>query len=275
MLINKLQDQINFTNQEKVVADFILNNINTIPSLSAQELANESYTSKGTVVRLSQKLGYTGFQEFKLHLIAELHENQRLDSLLFNEPITSKTRQEDVQDIVLQIYDKSLTNTRLTLGSKQLPKIIRYMKDADEIIFLSTGVSYIHAQLAAFKFSNLGLQATSMDQLNLHYLKLNKDRKILFFLISFTGKNETVFQMAKYLRKESFGPIVGFVGPYYDKLKPYCDEIIEMPNRESLIGLDVVNTGISLNYLIDILFSMYLAKTYDQQVKANIENLIK
>lgn len=111
-----------------------------------------------------------------------------------------------------------------------------------------------------------------MESLNKHFLALNKDKKTVFFLISFTGKNESILQMARYLKQEGFCPIVGLVGPYYEQLKPYCHEIIELPNRESLIGLDVVSSNISLTYIIDLLFSMYLAKTYDKQVKVNLSN---
>ena len=272
MLVDKLQEQSDLTPQEQVVASFILENMKMIPSFSAQGLAGKSFTSKATVVRLCQKLGFSGFQEFKLQLLAEWHEKQRLDALLSEEPISSHTNFEDLLDILPQIYDKALTNTRFTLRKQQLPKLINFIEKSDQIIFLGTGISYISAQAAAFKFSNLGLQATAMESLNKHFLALNKDKKTVFFLISFTGKHESILQMARYLKQEGFCPIVGLVGPYYEQLKPYCHEIIELPNRESLIGLDVVSSNISLTYIIDLLFSMYLAKTYDKQVKVNLSN---
>lgn len=275
MLVDKLQEQSDLTPQEQVVASYILENIKIIPSLSAQGLAEQSFASKATVVHLCQKLGFSGFQEFKLQLLAEWYGKQRLDALLSKEPISSNTNSEELLDILPQIYDKALTNTRYTLRKQQLPKLLKFIEQSEQVIFLGTGISYISAQAAAFKFSNLGLQATAMESLNKHFLALNKDKKIVFFLISFTGKNETIIQMARYLKQEGFYPIVGLVGPYYEQLKPYCHEIIELPNRESLIGLDVVSSNISLTYIIDILFSMYLANTYDAQVKASLSNRLK
>lgn len=275
MLVDKLQDQIDFTPQEQAVVAFILDNMKVVPSLSAQELAIQSFTSKATVVRLCQKLGFRGFQEFKLQLLAEWYERQRLDSLLSKEPISSHTCPEDLLDIVPQIYDKSLTNTRLALRKQQLPKLLKYLEQSEQIIFLGTGISYISAQAAAFKLSNLGLQACAMESINKHFLALNKEKKIVFFLISFTGKNETIYQMARYLKQEECYPIIGLVGPYFEQLKPYCHEMIELPNRESLIGLDIVSSSISFTYIIDILFSMYLAKTYDRQVMVKMTTLPK
>ena len=272
MLVDKLQEQSDFTAREQTVATFILENMKDIPSLSAQGVAIQSYASKATVVRLCQKLGFKGFKDFKLQLLAELYEKHRLELLLSKEPISSQTSPNELLDIVPQIYDKSLTNTKLTLRKQQLPKLLKYIEQSDQIIFLGTGISYISAQSAAFKFSNLGLPAIAIESINKHFISLNKNKKILFFLISFTGKNEMIRQTAQYLNQESCYPIVGLVGPHFEQLKPYCHEIIELPNRESLIGLDVVSSNISLTYIIDLLFSMYLAKTYDKQVKVNLSN---
>ena len=54
MLLEKLQEHKNFTAHEKDVAEYILSHLDQISELSAGELAKASYTSKATVVRLSQ-----------------------------------------------------------------------------------------------------------------------------------------------------------------------------------------------------------------------------
>ena len=65
MLLEKLQEHKNFTAHEKDVAEYILSHLDQISELSVGELAKASYTSKATVVRLSQKLGLNGFQFFQ------------------------------------------------------------------------------------------------------------------------------------------------------------------------------------------------------------------
>lgn len=72
----------NFTNHEKNVANYILTHMDEIPDISAGELAKASLTSKATVVRLSQKLGLSGYQELKLKLIAEVNQNERIGQIL-------------------------------------------------------------------------------------------------------------------------------------------------------------------------------------------------
>lgn len=67
---------------EKDVARYILSHMDQIPDMSASQLAKASLTSKATVVRLGQKLGLSGYQEFKLKLVAEINQDRRSASFL-------------------------------------------------------------------------------------------------------------------------------------------------------------------------------------------------
>ncbi len=92
MLLEKLREEEHFTNHEKDVVRYILDHLEQVPSMSAGELARASFTSKATVVRLSQKLGLAGYQEFKLKLVEEVNQKNRIDRILANEPITGRAR---------------------------------------------------------------------------------------------------------------------------------------------------------------------------------------
>lgn len=54
-----------FSEGEVFLARFILSNKKLIPNLSITELANKSLTSKSSVLRFAQKLGFSGFTELK------------------------------------------------------------------------------------------------------------------------------------------------------------------------------------------------------------------
>ena len=144
---------------------------------------------------MSKTRFFSGFQEFKLQLLAEWHEKQRLDALLSKEPISSHTNFEDLLDILPQIYDKALTNTRFTLRKQQLPKLINFIEKSDQIIFLGTGIQYISAQAAAFKFSNLGGHNNRYGPLLISiFLHSIKIRKQYFSLSALLEKTSPFFR---------------------------------------------------------------------------------
>ena len=116
VLLVQLKEMKSFTNHEKDIANYILAHMEQISDMSAGELAKSMLTSKATVVRLSQKLGLSGYHEFKLKLIAEVNQNERIGQILANEPITPNSSYSDIIHTIPGLYDKAVTNTRLTLN---------------------------------------------------------------------------------------------------------------------------------------------------------------
>ena len=230
MLLEQLRSEKEFTNHEKDVAKFILENLDRIPEMSASEVAKGSFTSKATVIRLGKKLGLSGYQEFRIKLVEEISQKNRIDRLLENEPITGKSSYEDIIKTLPVLYDKAVTNTRLTLNKNSINRIMNYIRRAECIDIYGEGISYILAQAAAFKFSTLGVESSAYESINAHYLAARKHKKMVAFLISFTGAR-SIIRRAQYLREATNNYIVGIVGPHNEEMKKYCHDIVEIPNR--------------------------------------------
>lgn len=273
MLLEQLKEQSSFTHHEKDVARYILENRNHISGMSASELASATLTSKATVVRLSQKLGLSGYQELKLKLIAEINQNDRISEILANNPITDKSSYSDIIHTLPVLYDKAITNTRLSLDTNSMNRINNILQKAECIDIYGTGISYILAQSAAFKFATLGIESSAYESINSHYLAARSHKKTIAFLISFTGANRTVNSMARYLKEAANNYIVGIMGPHSDEIRPWCHEIVEIPNRDSLLSLDVISSFTATTYILDIFFALLLSKRYDEHVSSSVEML--
>ncbi len=273
MLMEKLKEQTDFTNLEKEVARYVLENLERIPGMSSKELAEASFTSKATVVRLSQKLGLAGYLDFKLKLVEEINQKNRLSQMLEGEPITGKSSYSDIIHTLPVLYDKAVTNTRLALDKNAVNRINQVLQRAECVDFYGTGISYILAQSAVFKFATLGLECSAYESINGHYLAARKNKKTIAFLISFTGANRTVIRIAKYLREATGNYVVGLAGPHSQVLRKWCHEIVEIPNRDSLLSLDVITSFSAVTYVLDIFFSLLLAKRYEEHAKSSLEML--
>lgn len=71
-LIDKLKQNSNFTNAEIDLANFILQNIETITKMTIQDLSDNSFVSRPTIIRFYKKLGYDTFFDFRIQLESEL-----------------------------------------------------------------------------------------------------------------------------------------------------------------------------------------------------------
>ena len=271
MLLVQLREMKNFTNHERDVAEYILGHMDQIPDISAGELARASLTSKATVVRLSKKLGMSGYQELKLRLVAEMNQSERISQLISKEPITGNSSYSDIILTLQGLYDKAVTNTRLTLDKNTMMRIGRFLQGAECIDIYGTGISYVLAQAAAFKFATLGLECSAYESINGHYLAARKHKRTVAFLISFTGANRTVERMGEYLMTATNNHIVGILGPHSQVTGKWCHEVVEIPNRDSVLSLDVITSFMAGNYVFDIFFSMLLAGCQEEHVKSSLE----
>lgn len=270
-MIEKLKEDANFTNHEREVAHYVLEHMDLVPEMSTNDLARASFTSKATVVRLCKKLGLSGYQQFKLKLVEEINQKKRMDELLANEPITNESSYQDIIHTLPILYDKAVTNTKLSLDKNSMNRIKQVLLRAECIDFYATGISYILAQSAAFKFATLGVESSVYESINGHYLAARKNKKTIAFLISFTGANRTVIRMARYLREATNNYVVGIVGPHNQVIRKWCHEIVEIANHDSILSLDVISSFSAANYVLDIFFALLLSDCYEQHAYSSME----
>lgn len=271
MLFERLREEQHFTKNEKTVSRYILANVDQIPSMTAGRIASACFTSKASVVRLSQKLGLSGFLELKLKLIAELNQRNRISALLSNEPITDRSSYSEIIQTVAALSDKAITNTRLSLDEETMQRIADELADVERIDIYGTGVSYHLAQAAAFKFATLGIDSSAYESINAHALAARNEKPTLCLVISFTGANRSVKQIAKYLSEVTDNYIVGLLGPHCEGMERWCDDIIEISNRDSLLSLDVISSFCAANYVLDSLFGLILSNHYQEHLASSLK----
>lgn len=271
MILERLKAKDGFTHQEQAVAEYILKHMEDIQGMSSEELARASYASKATVIRLCKKLGVAGYPELKYQLVSEMVQNIRVNQLLNKEPITEKSTYQDILDTLPKLYDKAITDTRLCMDKNVITRIFNRIKVAERIDIYGSGISYILAQSAAFKFATLGMECSAYESVNAHYLSAAKKQKSVSFIITFTGANRSMIDVARYLKKTTDTYVVGIIGRHNEEMKKWCDEMVEIPSRDSLLSLKVVTSFTATTYVLDIFFSMYLAQHYENHVQSALE----
>lgn len=81
--------QLNDT--EKMISNYLINHSSEIPTLSTTELAQKVFTSKSTISRFAQKLGFSGFTEMKhkVNWSKKPKENEQVDTKTLASLLTS------------------------------------------------------------------------------------------------------------------------------------------------------------------------------------------
>jgi DNA-binding MurR/RpiR family transcriptional regulator len=144
---------------EQRVADFILRHPDELIYLTVTELAERTNTSESTVVRLCQKIGYKGYQEFKIVLARDLVEpTTEIYAAIEPDDDLSTVKQK-----VFQANTQALRDTIEVLDDDMLGKAVDALSHAGRVDIYGVGGSGPLAGDAYHKFLKLGLRAVALS----------------------------------------------------------------------------------------------------------------
>ncbi|WP_231689633.1 MurR/RpiR family transcriptional regulator [Bacillus sp. FJAT-27245] len=134
------------TKAEKKAADYIVANLNDIIYCSVTELAEKADVGETTVLRLCRKIGFTGFQDFKLAVAQDSVMMAQADE---SEPsIIRKTTSRHVE---------ILEESRQLLDEEQVEKAVQAILSSKNNFFFGVGSSGLTALQAVNVFTRIGI----------------------------------------------------------------------------------------------------------------------
>ena len=130
------------TQSEKLVADYILEHIDEIRTITSHQLAVNTHIGQSTIIRFSQKLGYNSFRELLADLSAIPRQDLVREEIQVNESMTDTNRKIIAQyhDIVEVTFENNKEETiqqaceMLTSAKKFILRISRQPAGQDGII---------------------------------------------------------------------------------------------------------------------------------------------
>ena len=144
---------------EQRVADFVLAHPEELIYLTVTELADRTHTSESTVVRLCQKIGYKGYQEFKIVLARDLVEPAHAIYAAIepgDDLATVKTK-------VFQANAQALRDTIEVLDDEELRRSVDALAAARRVEIYGVGGSAPLALDAYHKFLKLGMHPIALS----------------------------------------------------------------------------------------------------------------
>lgn len=106
--LNTIYDKLN--ENDILIWKYIQSNKRECCEIAIEELAKKCCISRTTISRFTQKLGFSGFREFKLHLKMEWEQEQTKTEILLNDVCDNykkcidSMKEKDLQDVCSHIY---------------------------------------------------------------------------------------------------------------------------------------------------------------------------
>lgn len=126
------------TKKEKQLADYVLENYESVISMPTAELADKAGVVKSVVVRFCQSLGFSGYTEFKLMLSREAARNEQFN---FTPYISKQDEPEDIFEKIFASNIKTLRDTAEGLDRKIFRDAVETLEKANGIYIYGIGTS--------------------------------------------------------------------------------------------------------------------------------------
>ena len=271
-IMTQLEFELEFSESEKEIARYILNHGDDVLSMSVKEQAKNTYTSPATIVRLCKKIGLEGYNDFKIKYSAELqydlHHSNRID---VNFPFEKKDTHPMICHKLASLSEEVIADTIKLIDFEQLEKIVDLLYQSHDIDIYGSGNSLLAAMSFQHKMMriarNVNLKALHGEQVFLSY---NSDEKRIAVIISYSGETHDLIQIAQIL-KEKKTPIIVLTSIGDNHLSHYADYILNIGSREKIFTkIAPFASQVSMEYLLNVIFSCIFQKDYDQNTQNKI-----
>ncbi|MBO0452230.1 MULTISPECIES: MurR/RpiR family transcriptional regulator [Enterococcus] len=272
MLLSEKMKQTAFSSAESSLVAFILDKGTAIEPMTIKEIAEANFVHPSTLIRVAKKLGYKGWLELRTEFLAEQTYLQTyFEDVDANFPFQSNDGLMTIANKMASLERSTIEDTLSLLNHDDLQKAKQLLLNAKQIKIFGSNANLLISQDFALKMRRIRKNVvTSQTMGEDAYEAFNSHEDTCAILISYTGENGFIMQLAKILQKQNI-PIIALTSIGENSLASVSQAVLRMTTRERLyskIGNFTINSSIC--YLLDVLYSCVFAEDYQK----NLNHLI-
>nr|MBQ4457210.1 MurR/RpiR family transcriptional regulator [Clostridia bacterium] len=262
-----LRKNESFSDSEKEIAEYILEQKDKILDHSVQDIAEATFTSTSSVVRLCRKIGLDGFKEFKIRYTAELE--RRIDQMEDINPDFPFEKNDTAFDIA-QKMNVLMTNTinasydMITRNIKNLQNAARLINRSNRILLAGMGDSQLKGQVFQsnmMKINKIILMCNILGEQNSLADIMTKDDCAI--IVSYSGDTRLVYETVEVLKRRSV-PIIAITSNSGSMIGKAADIILEMPKKEEKWAKQATFVSqVATEYYLNVLYSYIYVMDYE------------
>lgn len=275
-IYSQLKHYKNFTETEKIFAQFILEHPQDIIQLNVHQLAKKSFVSVSTIYRVIEKLELTGLSQLKMLVSSQyeayLHEQKQTD---YNYPFKKNATHYEIMHQMKGLYEQTLSSTFNLIDLEMFLKVVQIIDQANHISLFPTIGNFFMAECFQQNMLEIGKRVEVYTQSYYqHWCATTCQKDDVVIVISYANRTPWLLDIMKDL-SQSEATIVLISSTHENQLSQYVDYHLYFCSYEdSEEKIASFSSRISLQYLLDCLYACYFNRNYDKHLKYRLENYI-
>lgn len=271
LLTEKMQQPI-FSTTEQIVIDYLIEEREKITNKTIKEIASETFVSPSILIRISNKLGYSGWTSFKKDFLHEVNyldtHFQQIDA---NYPFTKKDSLTKISNKIGTLAQETISDTLHLLHHDDLHLAAQLLNDANKIKIFASNINIYLAQDFVHKLNRIkkDISIITLDGEQL-FQASNLEKDTLAILISYSGENRTITSLIPILKHNDV-KILSITNMGENSLSREATCSLKISTREKLYSkIASFSSHYSICFLLDILYASLFSLDYDKNLTHTI-----
>ena len=251
---------------EQQIARFITDNPEEATLLTVRELAQRTFTSPSSVVRVCRSVGFDGYKELRRALVGELAALGEAG----RPPGQELTAGDSVHEIIQKVTRKniqSLSDSQRLLTPETVEQCAHLLDACRSVLLFGLGSSLCVARDAYLKFLRLNKPCVINEDWHAQLLSAryatSQDVGIVF---SYSGQTVEVIECMKAM-KANGAPLIAVTRYYPSEVAKLADYNLYIAANESLFRNGAMSSRLAQLNAVDILYTAYASLHYEDTLR--------
>lgn len=266
---------LEYQDSRKDIAEFVLAQGIHLEDYTMAAVAERCFCSKPTLVRFAKTLGFAGWREFQREFLKE--ERERTSHYADVDPNRPFGPTDSTSTVIAELADlkvESILDTADLLDEHALQLATSRLLSARSVVVFAMSPNSLCAQLFRRKMRTIGLTVLvpPLDECGTFARTLTSEDCAL--VISYSGNNPEREPM-RYVEplQQNGVPLVAITSDGENYLTRQVDCVLSLSSRERLYSkVAGFSTEASLDFVLDVLFSLCFQADYDHNLARKVEN---
>lgn len=269
MLLSEKLRQEKFSGSQQAVVDFLLESPESIENMTIRQIAEKTYSSNATCIRIAHKLGFSGWDGFKEAYLKEQDYLQTsFSDLDVNFPFDKSDSIKSITAKVAELKMESINDTMLLQNSQDLQMALKILCEADIVTVAASHNLKIIAELFVLKLGRIHKRAWA-PELNgeIKYTGFHLDEDSCLLALSYSGEQEMLLERVREA-KDAGVPIIAVTSIGNSTLADLADVTLRICTREKMYSkISWYTTESAFDYVLDVLYSLLFQVNYDENIR--------
>ena len=252
------------TSVEKRICDYLTENYEKIPQLTAQAAAAGAGVAKSAVVRCSRSLGFKGFSELKDRAAVECVKNEKLNYCPY---ISPEDGHRQILGKVFAATVKTLNDTAEKLDFDMAEQFVAALGTAENIYIYGVGTSAILVNELQYQLITLGYRAFAFSDVpTMAVSTMNLKKGDIAIGLSYSGRTSSVLETLK-SAKQGGALTACITANAESSVMRLCDIPLAVYSDEINYPIEPMSARIAQISLINALIIMLSSDKYEETLE--------